>query len=268
MARGKRWRREELLVLLNVYHKLPFGLLDERQKVIRDVAEKMNRTPGSVAMKLVNFASLDPVQQARGVKGLPGASALDKKTWAEFQGDRETLAAESETLLRRLFEAKDEDSLDLVKGAGVKVRKAVHRAPAGSTETKTEVKARRGQDFFRQMVLNAYDGQCGVTKLPVRELLVASHVLPWARYPEERLNPQNGLCLSRLYDGAFDRGLVTFDDDLRLVTARTLKDHLPNVAVEKDFIEREGQTLFLPEGESGPRRDFLAVHRREVFLGR
>lgn len=60
-----------MLIALNLYHKLPFGKYDQSNKVIIDIAKRMGRTPSSLAMKLSNFASLDPVHHARGVKGSP-----------------------------------------------------------------------------------------------------------------------------------------------------------------------------------------------------
>ena len=82
MAEPRRWSREELLVVLNLYEKLRFGQFHSRQPVIIEVSEKMQRTPGSLAMKLSNLASLDPKLQARGIAGLKGASNLDKAVWA------------------------------------------------------------------------------------------------------------------------------------------------------------------------------------------
>ena len=82
MTEPRRWTREELLVVLNLYEKLRFGQFHSRQPVIIEVAEKMRRTPGRLAMKLSNLASLDPNFQARGIAGLKGASNLDKAVWA------------------------------------------------------------------------------------------------------------------------------------------------------------------------------------------
>ena len=82
MAEPRRWSREELLVVLNLYEKLRFGQFHSRQPVVVEVAEKMQRTLGSLAMKLSNLASHDPNLQARGIAGLKGASNLDKAVWA------------------------------------------------------------------------------------------------------------------------------------------------------------------------------------------
>ena len=266
MANGRSWTRDELLLALNIYEKIPFGLFDQAQPVIQDVAKRMKRTPGSLAMKLSNLASLDPAIRARGRKGLPGASNLDREVWTEFQGNRNALAPVSEDLFRRLFRAKEMDEVELVKGVGVR-RVRVPTAPTGPTETSTEVAVRRGQQFFQQMVLNAFDGCCGVTGIKVRELLIASHIMPWRSHPDERLNPQNGLCLSRIHDGAFDRGLVTFDEDFRLVISKELRSAAPNDTLQRCFKDFEGKRLLIPHKALPPKPEFLAFHRNKVFRG-
>ena len=60
-APAVKWTREHFLIALNLYCKLPFGKLHNGNPIIMEVAEKMGRTPNSLAMKLCNFAALDPV---------------------------------------------------------------------------------------------------------------------------------------------------------------------------------------------------------------
>jgi predicted restriction endonuclease len=208
-------------------------------------------------MKLCNFASFDPALQARGVKGLTGASRADKEIWDEFHADWEALAAESEALARQVV---------LPESAASPARDA--EPPIlpfdGPTETQRTVRARLGQSFFRQAVLASYGLRCCITGNPVPELLVASHILPWATHPEHRVNPRNGLCLARTHDAAFDAGLITLDDDWRLVLSRRLRDYLPNDAVERHFIAYEGRVIALPE-KFRPETAFVARHRAMVF---
>ena len=104
-----------------------------------------------------------------------------------------------------------------------------------------------------------------MTALDVRELLIASHILPWGKHETERLNVRNGLCLSRLHDAAFDMGLITFDSDLRLRMSKRLKSALPQRAVAENFSAYEGEALQLSKDAVLPDEKFLAVHRAEVF---
>jgi putative restriction endonuclease len=81
------WTRDHFLIALNLYYKLPSGKLHKGNRAIIETAQKRGRSTSSLAMKLSNFASLDPVQQARGIRGLPGATRQDRAMWDEFQSN-------------------------------------------------------------------------------------------------------------------------------------------------------------------------------------
>ena len=250
------------MIALNIYHKLTFGQLHARQPVIVNLAEKMGRGANSLAMKLCNLASLDPVLKLRGIQGLPGASALDRTVWNEFHKDLNEAVPASEEALRQLFGAGEGSVIEVLPKEGVKLKKD---APQGPTEILATVKQRRGQEFFRDAVLNNFGGRCGVTQLGLRELLVASHILPWGKHEKERLNVRNGLALSRLHDAAFDRGLIAFDENMKLLLSKRLKHELPQRAVAKSFAAYAGECLVLPHDATSPDPEFIAEHRKKVF---
>ena len=262
MASGKRWTKFELLITLNFYHKLTFGQLHARQPVIIALAGKLGRGANSVAMKLCNFASLDPALKLRGIKGLEGASALDHATWKEFHADLNEAVPTTEQAVRALFGADESSDLEVIPKKGVHIRRP---PPAGSTEAFATVKQRRGQEYFRDAVINNSGGVCSVTGLAVRELLVASHILPWGSHPKHRLDVRNGLSLSRLHDAAFDCGLIAFDDQLRLLLSPRLKRDLPQRAVVENFGAYAGQALNFPEDAVLPELAFLTEHRVKKF---
>lgn len=257
MAQGKRWTRDELFIAMNLYTKLAFGQFHKRNHTIQEVARLMGRTSSSLSMKLANLAALDPFHQKRGIKGLSSYSKLDQQVWQQFQEDWSTCLLESEDLLLSIQEETELDQSIFIP----------HTLTNDilSTEKLQVMKMRRGQNIFRNAVLLAYKNQCAITGNPIPELLIASHILPWKDYPKERLNPANGICLSRNYDVAFDRGLITFDDNYRLCLSQRIKDFLPNKIVTRDFIEYEGSYLNLPTYKFLPRQDFLAQHRQEIF---
>ena len=262
MSFRKNWTRDELLIALNLYHKLTFGQLHARQPVIVALAEKLGRGANSVAMKLCNFASLDPALKLRGIKGLAGASALDRGVWSDFHSDLNETVPASEGALRALFGADENSELEVLPKEGVRIRK---RPPNGPTEITANVKLRRGQEYFRDAVLNNFGGRCGVTELAVRDLLIASHILPWGTHVAERLNVRNGLCLSRLHDAAFDRGLIAFDDKFRLLLSPRLKRELPQRSVAENFGAYAGEPLRFPDDAAPPEPAFLSQHRSTIF---
>lgn len=84
-----------------------------------------------------------------------------------------------------------------------------------STEAERLVVQRIGQDIFRDRLMTYWQGRCPLTGITDLALLRASHIIAWkdCATDAERLNVHNGLLLSALWDAAFDRGLVTFDDN-------------------------------------------------------
>lgn len=76
------WTRAQVLAALHLYVQLPFGQLHSKNARIQQLAHWLGRTPGSVAMKLSNLASLDPQITGTGRVGLPGASKLDRDVWS------------------------------------------------------------------------------------------------------------------------------------------------------------------------------------------
>jgi predicted restriction endonuclease len=246
---------------LNLYLKLPFGKLDRNNPIIVEVAGKMGRTSNSLAMKLCNFASFDPVLQARGIRGLPGATPQDKRMWDEFHSNLNTLAPKSEEMLHDLFTKDETKEVDFLNRKQVKLETSRFGPPTGPTESKATVRVRRGQQFFRQTVLNAYGVRCCITGIRVPRLLVASHIKPWSDFPDDRLNPCNGLCLSSLHDAAFDSGLITLDDQLQVVLSKRLKSYFPDTVLEQNFTPFEGKAINQPEKAAAPDPSFLQHHR-------
>jgi putative restriction endonuclease len=132
------------------------------------------------------------------------------------------------------------------------------------TEAPGSVTLRRGQDFFRNATLAAYGGRCCATGLPVRELLRASHIIPWAVDIPSRLDPTNGLCLNVLYDATFDRGLMTLDEQYRVVFTKSLRGAVTSTLWDTWLGPYEGRAIELPD-RLVPRDSALLFHREHVF---
>jgi len=83
-----------------------------------------------------------------------------------------------------------------------------------NTEAEKLVVQRIGQDVFRSGLIAYWQGRCPLTGITDAPLLRASHIIPWkdCATDAERLDEHTGLLLSALWDAAFDRGLVSFDD--------------------------------------------------------
>lgn len=204
MVVGKRWTEDETKLALFLYFQLPFGKLHSGTAEIKQLAASLGRTPSSVAMKLSNFASLDPKIVNSGRRGLDGASKLDRQVFASFQNNWTRLVDESEQLWTSNVEHRDH----AVREQAVSYR---HQPFVGASTKTREIEQRMGQAFFRRAVLANFEEQCCITGIADPRLLNASHIAPWGSDVENRHNPANGLALSATFDRAFDRGLITVD---------------------------------------------------------
>lgn len=246
-----RWSRGETLAALHVYFQLPFGQLDQRNLLIRQLAEWIGRTPGSVALKLVNFASLDPQVRASGRAGMSNASQLDKLIWSELNEDWDLVAGEA----ARMYEHYGSEH-GVTPGSDVV--EEVPEIAEGKTVTAT-VKVRINQARFRRAVLASYTSRCCISGLAVPQLLIASHIVPWSMDAKNRLNPQNGLCLSALHDKAFDVGLITVLPDYTVQVSKRLMGADLDSFTKQALAKYEGRVIALPE-RFKPNPSFLAAH--------
>lgn len=234
----KLWTKDELILAINLYCKLPFGKMHSRNEDIKKLAEIIGRTPSSIALKLGNFASFDPTLKERGIKGASNASKLDKKVWDEFYNNWDAALIESENLLAKAQHTTIEklnkiNTKDFSKEGLDKERL---------------IKTRINQSIFRTMILATYDNTCCITGINNPELLIASHIVPWSKDMKNRLNPTNGLCLNALHDKAFDKGLITVSaKDYTIVISSKLKRKNSSESINNNFLRMEGKQIYLPD---------------------
>lgn len=254
MKEGQRlWTREELILAINLYCKLPFGRLHRLNPKVIHLSKLINRTPSSVAYKLVNFASLDPSLKARGIKGASNASKLDKIIWEEFYNNWEDLPYESEKLLAKIENKPIENisNIDLTD------------LPIGKTRNRL-VKIRVNQSFFRSSILASYNNTCCITGLNQSELLIAGHIMPWSEDKKNRLNPRNGIAINALHDKAFENGLITITPDFKIQVSSILLNQKKTKTLDKYFFQYQDKKIILPS-RFLPDTEFLKYHNEYRF---
>lgn len=150
--------------------------------------------------------------------------------------DPATLDPASDPLLVRYLETLDET-----------VREAI-------------IKARVGQGLFREQLISRWGGQCSVTGVKAPELLVASHIRPWSQCDtaEQRISPANGLLLTPNLDKLFDKGLISFDGNCRMMISPKL-----SAAVQTHFNLSQHMRLRQSHADSF---EYLQWHRETYFL--
>jgi hypothetical protein len=250
------WTREQSLLAFRFYCETPFGQLHARNKNVVELAALIGRTPSALAMKCVNFASLDPAIRESGRSGLSNASALDKKVWDEFHANWEGLIEECQTLQRNSLHDTEatplppsEDSFDGTDFTGV-TRIAL-------------AKQRVKQAFFRRTVLSSYGEKCCVSGVSDKRFLVASHIVAWKEDSSIRLHPGNGVCLSSIHDRAFDSHLFSLTNDKRVLLSEQLKK-TNDEFLRQVFWPIEDKKIALPE-KFYPEIAFISRHREKML---
>lgn len=250
----ERWTIEQLQLVLNLYYKTPFGRLHKGNPDVIALAKRLNRTPSAVAYKLVNFASLDPALQARGIKGAANSSKLDKQVWDDFFENIEALAFATEAILDM---SVDEPLSGDVEVFSTKTKEGFERMQT--------IMARVNQDFFRSTVMASYNYTCCITGIQQPELLIAGHIKPWSIDEKNRMNPSNGIAINALHDKAFEQGLMTITPDYRIrISSKLYADH-KKPRMEEYFLRYDNEDIIKPT-KFLPDPALLIYHNENRFI--
>jgi 5-methylcytosine-specific restriction protein A len=99
-----------------------------------------------------------------------------------------------------------------------------------TTERSGFITSRVGQGAYRKRIIHRWQYRCAVTGFDKLDVLVASHIVPWSQSNnDERLDVHNGILLSPTYDALFDRHLITFNNNGKIV----LSNHIEEKAFNK-----------------------------------
>lgn len=127
------------------------------------------------------------------------------------------------------------------------------------TERQAIVKSRIGQGQFRENLLSKYK-KCVITGIDIPQVLVASHIKPWAACDNrERLDVNNGLILSATYDRLFDSGLISFKRNGKLYVSGAINDdnrRLLGLSADYQY----------PIGYSENMASYLQYHNDVIYL--
>ncbi len=254
MARDN-WNKEQLIVALNLYWKIPYNKISGSSNLlIREIAPIINRTPAALAYKLMNFTSLDSEKQKIGNKGKSAASSSDKEIWNEYFGKWEKLAFDSLSILSVIKNKPIDEIIEIEDD---------YKFLEGKDKIRL-VKTRVNQNEFRQRILASYNEKCCITGISITSLLAASHIIPWSKNKQERLNPKNGICLNNIHDKAFDKGLITITTDFKVKLSDAILQKKKEINIQKYFIEYENQPISLPD-RFIPSLEFLEYHHINIF---
>lgn len=117
-------------------------------------------------------------------------------------------------------------SSKIVKRSLVSIeRERKYRKP-NETERNGLVTSRVGQGYYRQQIIEKWNGICPITNCDIKEILISSHIIPWSECNyEERLDVDNGILLSPNVDSLFDKHLISFSDNGEMLISKKISNH-------------------------------------------
>lgn len=253
---NENWSREQIILALELYYRTPYGRISSHNQEICELADLIGRTVGAVVRKMGNLAHHDPVIRAQNKVGLSHGGKLDGIVFEEFSENLGELSRQAR-LIREKLGAPDIDKyINLDEFSEI---------PEGEYK-KRMIKTRLGQSAFRKSVLGLFGNKCCVTGLYLPQMLVASHIKPWADSDEgkERTNPRNGLCLNAFHDRLFDQGLMTINKKYEVVLSSKIKDAKMDMITRDWLAKYEGKEIMIPKYVK-PEMRFIEYHNDIVF---
>ncbi|WP_421873139.1 HNH endonuclease [Marinoscillum sp.] len=166
---------------------------------------------------------------------------------------------------RFMMKSNNAHSVDITKYYGIDILSADNIQVEEDyfiENAKSEIAIRIGQSKFRNGVLKNYSYKCALTGIREKDLLIASHIIPWSHRKDYRGDISNGICLCTEVDSLFDKGYISFDEN-----------HVTLVHQSSKISHELNERLRVFEGKRlrKPRKDinlkYLEYHRREIFKG-
>lgn len=247
----EKWTREETIVAFYVYCHIPFRESRQSHPMIRKYASLIGRSPSALNMKVGNIGRLDPTLRAQGIVGLSHGAQMEEVVWKEFYGDRDGLVSKCYEVIRQFADRSNMPLADF----------DFDSLPEGKEQVAT-VKQRINQAFFRDVVLSAYGNCCCISRIAMRELVEACHIISWKDDALNRTNPENGLCMNPLFHKAYDKHLLSISPDYNIVISDRLLEATQEAEFRHYLMGLNGGNIMLPD-KFMPRREFLDVHYQQ-----
>ncbi len=139
-----------------------------------------------------------------------------------------------------------------------KEEKRISRAYVNKpTQRKALINARSGQGRYRSELIKK-EKRCRITGISDKAFLVASHIKPWAiSNDKEKLDTNNGLLLTPNLDRAFDRGLISFSSNGKILLSKRLSGAVSKVLGFNSSTHIGALNL--------AQQKYLKFHREKVF---
>lgn len=179
---GTPYTDEENLLVLELFMNLDYRQFRPENPEIIALSEFFrengyDRSPGSVKAKLENLKAVNPEYTSNGREGLSHICRFLKQAWAEYESRGfETLSKDADAARMRISGGEwMPQPLEQDDGIGT----VLIDLPEGK-EKEMLVAVRTNQYVFRKRILASFGSRCCIMGMKGDNLLVASHIKPWA----------------------------------------------------------------------------------------
>ena len=116
------------------------------------------------------------------------------------------------------------------------------------------------QSNFRKELIHEFDGKCALCDINDERLLIASHIVPYSecKLKSDMYHSYNGLLLCIMHDALFDKYLITFDKDRKIIISNSIAPGL------YDFLGINS-SIYLSEEYFNDERIICLNEHRRVF---
>ena len=215
---------------------------------------------------LVNGESHRSIQKT--ILGLPaparggGFIAMDILHHYDIKGEHKGILknnisyqADSDLLVKAIHKVNEFNNLEALATKAIINHDIATFDKASVTEIERTTKQRIGQLALRNVILKNYANKCALCDIHQNDLLICSHIVPWAIDSDNRLNPANSILLCSLHDSLFDRGYFSLDDKFNLLISKKA-DSVISILLSG--------LHFKQPSKDPPDLVFLKYHREEV----
>jgi putative restriction endonuclease len=132
---------------------------------------------------------------------------------------------------------------------------------------KIRIKEKVREAGFRHLIMSIYNYTCAVCNMRILTLegasvVDAAHIVPFSVSANDDI--RNGIALCKMHHWSFDEGLLSIDENYRVMTTPLLSAQRPT---EWLLTELRNKQIVLPQNESlYPAQEALHYHRENKFL--
>ncbi len=246
---NRLWTKEEFILTLDLYFRMPFGQISKSNPDIIKMAELISRTPSSVAMRLCNYANCDPELKARGISGLSGGYDKCLPYWERYaskRGDLSSAALKCRKKIIETYNSANDDALSHVSQWDSIVNELYNHK-------------------FQNVVKKNYHDRCAISGLMIPPLLVGCHIIPPSEEETGTIDASNGICFNLLYAKAFSDGLIGIDPQYKIHLSTELKKHQFDKGYYSLFKKYDGANLAIGDVVIKPNPKYLEWHMDTIF---